>query len=141
MDSPDRVSRVPAEVESAWSGSTLARGTAFGYLGVRIDGDQVWTIGGSVHGRFLGQLAGARAGMEAVRLTPLAARLVAWGLGQRPMGRIFVALANGTQYERLLRPAAFGDLNKIAAEIARFNQAAGAARPAGPSDSAGSPGR
>ncbi len=134
MDSEDRARRVPAEVESAWSGSTVARGIAFGYLGVRVEGDQVWTIQGSVHGRFLGQLAGARAGMEATRLTPLAARLVAWGLGQRPMGRIFVTLANGARYERLLRPAAVGDLNKIAAEISRFNRAADVA---GPADSAG----
>ncbi len=130
MDSTDRVSRETAHLESPWSGSTAARGTAFGYLGVRVEDDQVWTIRGSVHGRFLGQLAGARAGMEATRLTPLAARLVACGLGQRPMGRVFVALANGTHYERLLRPAAVGDLNKIAAEIARFNQAAGVVGPA-----------
>jgi hypothetical protein len=125
MDSQDRVPRVPAEVESPWSGSRVAQGTAFGYLGVRVEGDQVWTIRGSVHGRFLGQLPGARAGMEATRLTPLAARLVACGLGQRPMGRIFVAFANGAQYQRLLRPAAVMDLGKIAAEISRFNQAAG----------------
>jgi hypothetical protein len=135
MDSPDRASHEPAEVEPPWSGSAVARGTAFGYLGVRVEDDQVWTMGGSVHGRFLGQLAGACAGMEATRLSPLAARLVAWGLGQRPMGRVFVTLANGTLYERLLRPAAIGDLNKIAAEIARFNQAV--AGLAGPADPAG----
>ena len=134
MNSPDPVSREPAEVESLWSGSAVARGTAFGYLGVRVEGDQVWTIRGSVHGRFLGQLAGARADMEATRLSPLAARLVACGLGQRPMGRLFVTLANGARYERLLRPAAVGDLNKIRAEIARFNQAAGVA---GAADRAG----
>jgi hypothetical protein len=131
MGSQDRVRRAPAEVESTWSGSTAASGTAFGYLGVRVEGDQVWTIRGSVHGRFLGQLAGARAGMEVPRLTPLAARLVAWGLGQRPMGRVFVTLANGAHYERLLRPAAIGDLTKIAAEISRFNQAAGVVGPPG----------
>jgi hypothetical protein len=134
MDKPDRARRLPAEVESPWSGSATARGSAFGYLGVRVEGDQVWTIQGSVHGRFLGQLAGARAGMEVARLSPVAARLVAWGLGQRPMGRLFVTLANGTHYERLLRPAAIGDLNKIAAEISRFNQAAGGCASA---DSAG----
>lgn len=132
MGSQDRVSRVPAEVESPWSGSTVASGTAFGYLGVRVEDDQVWTIRGSVHGRFLGPLTGARAGMETTRLTPVAARLVAWGLGQRPMGKVFVTLANGTHYERLLRPAAVGDLNKIAAEISRFNRAANVTGPAGP---------
>ncbi len=124
MDNHDRASRRPAEGESPWSGSTVPGGTGFGYLGVRIEGDQVWTIGGSVHGRFLGQLAGARAGMEVTRLSPVAALLVAYGQGQRPMGKIFVTLANGTQYQRLLRPAAVGDMSKIAAEIARFNQVA-----------------
>jgi hypothetical protein len=128
MSSQDRVSRVPAEVESPWSGSAVTRGTAFGYLGVRVENDQVWTIRGSVHGRFLGQLPGARAEMEATRLSPVAALLVAWGLGQRPMGKVFVTLANGTHYERLLRPAAVGDLNKIAAEISRFNRAANVRR-------------
>jgi hypothetical protein len=132
MSRHDRVSRQSTEVESPWSGSTVAGGTAFGYLGVRVENDQVWTIRGSVHGRFLGQLAGARAEMETTELTPVAALLVAWGLGQRPMGKVIVTLANGTRYERLLRPAAVGDLNKIAAEISRFNRAAEVAGPADP---------
>jgi hypothetical protein len=134
MGRQEWVRRVRTEVESPWSGSTAATGTVFGYLGVRVEGDQVWTSRGSVHGQFLGQLAGARAGMETTRLSPAAARLVAWGYGQRPAGRVFVTLANGTHYERLLRPAAVGDLNKIAAEICRFNQAAGVV---GGADSAG----
>jgi hypothetical protein len=95
----------------------------FGYLGVTIKTDEVWTIGGT-NARYLGRLAGASAGVtDVMRASAFATATLGLSRGVGPyiVGTIFVTLADGTRYERALRPGAFGDAPKIDAEIARFN--------------------
>jgi len=105
-------------------------GTAFGFLGVRIVGSEIWSHGRSTRIRRLGPLRGARAG------TSGPARTVAAGIpvttagltsSLQVAGTIFVDFADGSRYERALRPLAVPDLRKIEAEIDACNSLADAA--------------
>jgi hypothetical protein len=102
-------------------------GAAFGYLGVRISGAEVWTTGHGSPSRYLGPLEGARAGVtepSRSRIGMFISRLL---LGQAvpKNARLFVAFPDNTRYERQLVPWDLrADWPKIAGEIGRFNSAA-----------------
>lgn len=101
-------------------------GMRFGWLGVRISGAEIWTTGRESPIRCLGPLKGASAGIIEPRRSPLGTYALSLLLGDvRPRNaRLYVALADGTRYERLVLPWVDWDWPKIAGEIGRFNAAA-----------------
>ena len=104
-----------------------SRGVVIGYLGVEVVGDHVWTIGGPTRGRYLGLLAGARAGVHLPQSSVYGVTATMSGLGPHLAGTVSITFANGAGYERALRPGAVADAPKIAAQVAQFNAMAGAA--------------
>jgi hypothetical protein len=104
-----------------------ADGETFGYLGVRIRGADVWTIGHGSPGRYLGPLAGARAGVTEPGRSRIGLFISGKLLGDvAPRNAtIFVAFPDGSCYERMAVPWLFrADWPKIAGQIGRFNAAA-----------------
>jgi hypothetical protein len=108
-------------------------GMLFGYLSVRISGTDVWTTGHGTPSRCLGPLTGARAGIAEPRRSRLGTFISSRLVGEVPPkdARLYVVLADGTRYERLVVPW-LSDLDwpKVAGEIGRFNAAAQAAQAA-----------
>jgi hypothetical protein len=99
----------------------------FGYLGVRISGNRVWTIGHGAPSRCLGQLAGARAGILKPWRSWIGTLISHVLLGDAPPknATLYVAFADGNRYDRLVLPWVRAlDWPKIGGEIGRFNAAA-----------------
>ena len=110
-------------------GRSLAEsdGLVFGYLGVRITGQEIWTIGHDAASRRLGPLAGAHAGLtEPPRsgIGMLISSVLLAGDEPPKNARLYVAFADGTSYERLVVPWLRQDWPKVAGQIGRFNAAA-----------------
>jgi len=104
-----------------------ADGMAFGYLGVRVSGTDVWTTGRETSSRCLGPLNGACAGIAEPRRSWISTFISSLLLGDTPPknAKLYVAFADGTRYERLVLPWVSDlDWPKIAGEIGRFNAAA-----------------
>ena len=95
-------------------------GGAFGYLGVKISGAEVWTTGRRSPSRYLGPLQGAHAGViEPGRSrTGVFISRVLLGEVVPKNATVFVTFPDDALYERLLAP---GDLRadwpKLAGEI------------------------
>ncbi len=112
-----------------------AEGLVFGYLAVKIRETDVWTTGRGIPSRRLGPLKGACAGIAESRRSRLGSFISSVLLGEVPPknGRLYVAFADGSRYERLLLPLVRAvDWPKIAGEIGRFNAAAYLAAPPDP---------
>jgi hypothetical protein len=104
-----------------------ADGTVFGYLGVKITGTHIWTTSRGTSNRCLGPLKGAHAGTAEPRRSWIGTVISSLLLGDVPPknARLYVTLADGTRYERLVLPwVSHLDWPKIAGEIGRFNAAA-----------------
>jgi hypothetical protein len=104
-----------------------ADGLVFGFLGVKVSGTEVWTIGSESPSRRLGPLAGAHAGLLEPRRSWFGTVVSSLLLGDAPpkAARLFVTFADGTRYERLMLPwVAMDDWPKIAGQVGRFNAAA-----------------
>jgi hypothetical protein len=108
-------------------------GVVFGYLGVRVSGGGVWTIRHGAAGRYLGPLAGARAGLDEPRRSWIGSSISSVLTGSSPPknAKLYVGFADGSRYERIPLPWVRElDWPKIGGEIGRFNEAA--ARRQGP---------
>jgi hypothetical protein len=107
-------------------------GMVFGYLGVRIDGSDVWTTGRGSPSRRLGPLVGATAGIVEPRRSWIGSLVSSLLLGVVPPknATLCVIFADSACYERLMVPW-LSDLDwpKVAGEIGRFNAAAHLAAP------------
>jgi hypothetical protein len=122
------------QARSWWSSTVDARrsqadsdGAAFGYLGIRISGAEVWTTGRGSPSRYLGPLQGARAGVTEPRRSRIGMVISRLLLGEAvpKNATLFVAFPDDTRYERQLLPWDLrADWPKIAGEIGRFNTAA-----------------
>jgi hypothetical protein len=117
--------RIVGEAQQPPAQAAAERGTVFGYLGVEINGTQVWTLGGATGRRYLGPLLGARAAMDLQGMSPYGVLTTMQGIGPHLVGSISVT-AGGACYQRALRPGALVDATKIEAQIARFNALADA---------------
>jgi len=104
-----------------------ADGMVFGYLGIKISGDAVWTTGRGAPNRYLGPLKGARAGIDEPRRSWIGALISSVLLGAAPAKntKLYVAFTDGSRYERMPLPWVSSlDWPKIGGEIGRFNAAA-----------------
>lgn len=99
-------------------------GEPFGYLAVRVGDGEVRTFGRTAGNRYLGRLAGARAGMELRRFGYPAEGLTIKGIGPKLAGTVSIEFADGTRYKRALLARALLDAPKIESEIAKFNELA-----------------
>jgi hypothetical protein len=102
-------------------------GVVFGYLGVRISGDAVWTIERGHVGRYLGPLTGAYAGLDEPRRSWIGSFVTRALLGSSPPknAKLYVTFTDGSRYERMPLPWVRElDWPKIGGEIGRFNSAA-----------------
>jgi hypothetical protein len=105
-----------------------ADGMVFGYLGVKICGADVWTIGHGSPSRCLGPLSGACAGMAEPPRSLIGTYISSLLFGANVLpknARLYIAFSDGTRYERLVLPWVVPeDWPKMAGEIGRFNEAA-----------------
>jgi hypothetical protein len=104
-----------------------ADGTLFGYLGVRIRGTEVWTLGQRSPSRRLGELKGAHAALIEPPRRWIGTFVSTLLLGEAlPKGaRLCITFADGTRYERLVVPWVNRHAwPQIAGQVGRFNAAA-----------------
>jgi hypothetical protein len=102
-------------------------GMVFGYLGIKISGDAVWTTGRGAPSRYLGPMMGARAGVDEPLRPWIGTFISSVLLGGTPPkdAKLYIAFADGSRYERLALPWVSAlDWPKIGGEIGRFNAVA-----------------
>jgi hypothetical protein len=116
-----------------------ADGMSFGYLGIRISGAEVWTIGRGSASRYLGPLKDASAGIYEPHRAWIGTFVSGVLLGETPPkgARLYVDFAGGTRYERLVLPFMTVNWANVGGEIGRFNAAAYLAPGPAESDSLG----
>ena len=127
MDARRRAARVVADVQRSRAKAAMnkKRGYFFAVLGVRVKDGEVRSSSLGVgwgHSRPLGPLAGASAGVMDVKRPGGGA--IAWSvvIGDAPrIGRLFVAVADGTIRTRPLRPRSREQVQQINDEIALFD--------------------
>lgn len=105
-----------------------ADGTLFGYLGVKISGTEVWTIGQlRIPSRRLGELKGAQAALIEPPRRWIGTFISTKLLGEAsPKGaRLCITFADGTRYERLVVPWINRNAwPQVAGQVGRFNATA-----------------
>jgi hypothetical protein len=104
-----------------------ADGMLFGYLGVKIRGTEVWTLGQQSPSRRLGELKGAQAALIEPPRRWIGTFISTLLLGEAaPKGaRLCITFADGTRYERLVLPWINRNAwPQIAGQVGRFNAAA-----------------
>jgi hypothetical protein len=128
MNARQRAAQVSAQVQRERAVVDKNRGVTLTELGVRVKGDEVWSLPGWARGRHLGPLAGACAGVMDLKPGSQAGYVAAGiiGLNSPRVGTIFVAFADGTRHERPLRMGTRPEMQKVDAAIARFNAMADA---------------
>jgi hypothetical protein len=129
MKAGQRAVQVAAQVQRERAIADKTRGVTLTDFGVRVKGDEVWSLPGWTRGRCLGPLAGACAGVMDLKPGSQAVYVAAGVIGVNPprVGTIFVAFADGTRHERPLRMGTRPEMHKVDAAVARFNAMADAA--------------
>jgi hypothetical protein len=124
MSAQQRAARAAAEIQRSRAAAETARGVTLKELGVRVEGNKVFSLNYLLRKefRYLGPLAGACAGVMDLK-TPTAGAMISSVVIGNPakVGMIFVAFADGTRHEQSLRQGSRRQMQDVDAAVALFN--------------------